>query len=117
MFSENVPFYGYMIINGDDKNIKKISKRISRTQITYGKSKKCTYQIKNIVPDRGKQDFEILDSRNKKIHKFKINLPGEHNVLNSMAAVTLGLEMGLSFQTIKRSIFKYSGVKISEVSP
>ena len=36
LFSENVPFYGYLIINGDDKNIKKISKRISRSQVTFG---------------------------------------------------------------------------------
>ena len=48
-FSENVPFYGYMMINGDDKNIKKIAKRISRTQITFGESKKCNYQIRNII--------------------------------------------------------------------
>ena len=33
LFSENVPFYGYMVINGDDKNIKKIAKRIFRAQI------------------------------------------------------------------------------------
>ena len=35
MFSENVPFYGYLMINGDDKNIKKISKRIYRTKIIF----------------------------------------------------------------------------------
>ena len=48
MFLENIPFYGYMVINGDDKNIKKISERISRKQITFGESKNCDYQIINI---------------------------------------------------------------------
>ena len=45
MFSENVPFYGYLMINGDDKNIKKISKRIYRTKITFGESKAAIIKL------------------------------------------------------------------------
>ena len=42
---------------------------------------------------------------------IKLNVPGEHNVLNSLAAVVLGLEMGLSFHTIQRGILLYNGVR------
>ena len=87
MFSENVPFYGYLLINGDDKNIKKIAKRISRTQITFGMSKNVNYQIINIKPKNGKQNFEIYDKKNNKKHKFKLNLPGTHNVFNAAASI------------------------------
>ncbi|MDA0968120.1 MAG: Mur ligase domain-containing protein, partial [Proteobacteria bacterium] len=54
-FSENVPFYGYIIINVDDKNIKKIAKKISRKQITFGKTKKADFQILNSFYKNGFQ--------------------------------------------------------------
>lgn len=110
LFAENVPFYGYLMINGDDKNIKKISERISRTQITFGKSRNCDYQIKNINPVRGKQDFEIFDRKNKKIHKFKINLPGKHNVFNAAASIGVAMEEGIPISYIKKGISAFSGV-------
>ena len=89
LFSENVPFYGYMVINGDDKNIKKISKKIFRAQITFGESKKCDYRITSIKAYKGKQKFEIVDKKINKTHKFKINLPGKHNVFNALMPIFL----------------------------
>tara|TARA_B100001094_G_C18153879_1_gene785295 strand:- start:1285 stop:2031 length:747 start_codon:yes stop_codon:yes gene_type:complete len=98
------------MINGDDKNIKKISERISRTQITFGKSRNCNYQIKNINPVRGKQDFEIFDKKNNKLHKFKINLPGKHNVFNAAASIGVAMEEGIPIGYIKKGISSFSGV-------
>ena len=109
-FSENVPFYGYMMINGDDKNIKKIAKRISRTQITFGESKKCNYQIRNISSLNGKQNFEIFENKNKKTHKFKINLPGKHNVFNAAASIGVAMEEGIPIRHIKKGISSFTGV-------
>ena len=109
-FLENVPFYGYLMINGDDKNIKKISKKIYRTQITFGESKNCDYQIKNIVSYRGKQNFEIFDKKNQKMHKFKINLPGKHNVFNATASIGVAMEEGVPIGFIKKGISSFSGV-------
>ena len=110
MFSENVPFYGYLLINGDDKNIKKISKRISRTQITFGMSKNVNYQINNIKPNNGKQNFEIYDKKNNKKNKFKLNLPGIHNVFNAAASIGVALEEGIPIGAIKKGISEFSGV-------
>ena len=59
-----------MVINGDDKNIKKISKRISRPKITFGVSNNCDYQIISIYPKQGKQEFEIIDKKNNKAKSF-----------------------------------------------
>ena len=110
MFSENVPFYGYLLINGDDKNIKKISRRIHRTKISFGESKDCDYQIKNIVPNGGKQSFEVFDKKNNKNHKFKINLPGKHNVFNATASIGVAMEEGIPLGSIKKGISSFSGV-------
>ena len=110
MFAENVPFYGYLVINGDDVNIKKISKKISRSQIKFGQSKDCDYQITKISSCQGKQDFEIFDRKNNKNHKFKINLPGKHNVFNAAGAIAVSMEEGIPIGAIKSGIQKFSGV-------
>ena len=110
MFAENVPFYGYLVINGDDVNIKKISKKISRSQIKFGQSKDCDYQITKISSSQGKQDFEIFDRKNNKNHKFKINLPGKHNVFNAAGAIAVSMEEGIPIGAIKSGIHKFSGV-------
>ena len=110
MFAENVPFYGYLVINGDDVNIKKISKKISRAQIKFGQSKDCDYQITKISSSKGKQNFEIFDRKNNKNHKFKINLPGKHNVFNAAGAIAVSMEEGIPIGAIKSGIQKFSGV-------
>ena len=110
MFADNVPFYGYLVINGDDVNIKKISKKISRSQIKFGQSKDCDYQITKISSSKGKQSFEIFDKKNNKNHKFKINLPGKHNVFNAAGAIAVSMEEGIPIGAIKSGIQKFSGV-------
>ena len=110
MFAENIPFYGYLVINGDDVNIKKISKKISRAQIKFGQSIGCDYQITKISSSKGKQSFEIFDRKNNKKHKFKINLPGKHNVFNAAGAIAVSMEEGIPLEAIKSGIQKFSGV-------
>ena len=95
-FSENVPFFGYMVINRDDRNIKKIAKRISRKQITFGKSYKSDFQILGAEFKDGYQFFEIKDHQRNKIHAFQLQIPGLHNVFNAAASVAVCIEEGLS---------------------
>ena len=107
-FSENVPFYGYLIVNIDDKNIKKISKRISRKQISFGKSAQADYQILEPSFDKGIHLFKIKN--NEKIYKFKIQLPGIHNVYNAAAAIAVSMEEGVSLTAIRKGIHQFTGV-------
>ena len=107
-FSENVPFYGYLIVNIDDKNIKKISKRISRKQISFGKSAQADYQILEPLFDKGIHLFKIKN--NEKIYKFKIQLPGIHNVYNAAAAIAVSMEEGVSLTAIRKGIHQFTGV-------
>jgi UDP-N-acetylmuramate--alanine ligase len=109
-FSENVPFYGYLIINGDDKNIKKIAKRISRKQISFGKRKNVDFQIMNAEYKNGFQVFDIKDNQRKKQHTFSISQPGEHNIFNATASIAVCIEEGLPIKAIKQGLKDFSGV-------
>ena len=109
-FSENVPFYGYLVVNGDDKNIKKITKRISRKQITFGKSKNVDFQILNSVYKNGFQTFEIMDNQRNKKYTFCIRQPGFHNIYNATASIAVCIEEGLPINAIKKGIKEFTGV-------
>ena len=109
-FCENIPFWGYLVINGDDKNFQKISSKISRKKITYGTSQNCDYKIVDILSIEGCQKFKIEDSFLKKSHSFQINLPGRHNVFNAAASIVVAIQEGLDIEAIKKGVLDFSGV-------
>ena len=109
-FCENVPFWGYLVINGDDRNLQKISSKISRKKITYGTSQNCDYKIIDILSSDGCQEFKIVDSFRKKSHSFQINLPGRHNVFNAAASIVVAIQEGLDIEAIKKGVLDFSGV-------
>ena len=77
---------------------------------TYGRSRDAAYRAKNLQFKAEKSTYSVFRSK-ECLGDIELNVPGEHNVLNSLAAVVLGLEMGLSFQNIKNGIKRYKGVR------
>ena len=59
LFTENLPFYGYVVLNIDNKNIKKLIKHINRPFLTYGFSQKADYVIENLEFTNGKPNFYL----------------------------------------------------------
>ena len=109
-FLENIPFWGYMVVNGDDKDVINVSKRISRKQVTFGESKNCNYQISNIRSANGTQSFQILDASKDKSYNFLLNIPGKHNVFNAAGSIAVALEEDIEIETIQKAISDFSGV-------
>ncbi len=115
-FIEKTPPTGKSIICIDNKNIKKVLRKIKNKNIlTYGQSLNADYQVSNI---RYSVDYSIFDlsykninKKNKKIKNIKLKLLGRHNVLNAAAAITVCLNIGVSQNIIKRSLKKFSGVQ------
>ncbi len=109
-FAENLPFYGYILINLDDSNIRKISKNIHRRQITFGFSAKNRFQITDIQLKNGFQKFQITDHSNKKNYKFSTNLSGKHNLCNVTAAISVAIEENISIKNISKGLNDFRGV-------
>ncbi len=115
-FIEKTPPTGKSIVCIDDKNIKKILKKIKNKNIlTYGLSKYANYQISNI---KYKIDYSIFDlsyrnleNKNKKIKNIYVKLLGRHNVQNAAAAISICLNLGVNKNIIKKSLKKFSGVQ------
>ncbi len=115
-FINKTPPIGKCIICIDDKNIKKIKKKIKTKNIlTYGFSSSSDYQI--IKPkyniNNCKFDLVVKNFLGKKkiIKNIVLNLIGKHNILNSVAAVSVCLNLGIKIKIIKNALLKFTGVQ------
>ena len=109
-FAENLPFYGHIILNLDDANIRKISKDIHRKQITFGFSSKNRFQILDTKLRNGVQKFQLKDHLNKKNYKFSTHLSGKHNLYNVTAAICVAIEENISIKNIAKGLNDFQGV-------
>lgn len=98
-----------LIYNADDENTIKAVENIDRKKITFGSTPNCTYYPENITYNRGAfAEFDVM-SKGKKIAHLKLNIPGEHNILNSLAAFAAATDMGCSAEECVKGIEAFSG--------
>ena len=109
-FCKSVPFYGAIIACIDSPEVQEIITKIERPMITYGRSRDAAYRAKNLRFHENKSTYTVFRAE-ECLGEIELNVPGEHNILNSLAAVTLGLEMGLSFSDISKGMQAFSGVR------
>ena len=109
-FANAVPFYGAVLACLDSPGVQDIIPRIKRPVITYGFTSQADISAKNIQSKETKTTYSLY-KQNQKCGKVTLNVPGKHNVLNSLAAAAIGFEMGLSAKTIIAGIGSYGGVR------
>ena len=109
-FSKSVPFYGELIVCIDSPSVKEILKEIERPIITYGFSKEADYQARNVKFKEQRSSYDIY-FKGEKVERIKLNVPGRHNIINSLASIALSRDMDISFKTIKEGLLRYQGVR------
>lgn len=117
-FITNLPFYGFGVLCVDHPVVRAISEEIKeRTIITYGiDSDDAHVRGYNIKSDISSSSFDVeinLPNRNGKtiIQNISIPTPGKHNVLNSLAAIAIGVELDFGIGAIKNGFKSFEGVK------
>ena len=111
-FAHQVPFYGPIFLCADDKHIKSIMPKISRPLVTYGLKNNVDIKAVNIKHEGNKVHFKVIDNKyNHNEFFITINFPGEHFVRNTLAAIAIGLEYGVSENSIKKALSKFQGVE------
>ena len=109
-FCNSIPFYGEIILCADSEPLMKLSNSIKKPVVTYGTVLDADFRADNIIFNQNCSEYDLLH-KEKKLGKIKINVPGKHNVLNSLAAISLGIELGVSIDILKNSINDYNGVR------
>jgi len=115
-FIEKTPPIGKSFICIDDHELKKLIQKIDKKNyLTYGFSKKANFQIFNPIYKKNYSIFNLKislpGSKKVIIKKIKLNLIGQHNVLNSVAAVALCLHIGIKIKVIKNALKKFTGIQ------
>ncbi len=108
-FANSVPFYGKSFICIDEPSLQKILPRLNRQVITYGFSPQADVRASNPVYKQKLTVFNV-ESGSNRLGKVELSLPGRHNVLNAMAAIAIGLELGVDFKDVKTALKRFNGV-------
>jgi UDP-N-acetylmuramate--alanine ligase len=107
-FVNKVPFYGAAILCLDDENVQSILPQVRRRIISYG-SAQADIEAKEVCCGPASSDFR-LEFRRRDLGRFHVPVTGRHNVLNSMAAVAVALELDVKPDTIREGLATFSGV-------
>lgn len=108
-FLHNLPFYGVAVVCLDNPVVKELLPRISRAVITYGFSKDADIQAQNYQQNGNVSSFTVKRDGKKNL-QLSLNLPGEHNVLNALAAIAVAEEEGVSEEAIVTSHSGFAGI-------
>ena len=115
-FVENVPFYGLAVLCVDHPEVQNMLSRIrDRRIVTYGFSALADLRADNVTtgPDGTRYDASVLqrDGTKRIIAGIHVPMPGRHNVLNSLAAIAVGIELGMDDAVIANGFARFEGVK------
>ena len=111
-FVEHLPFYGMAIVCVDDANVRDILSGISKPVTTYGFAEDAQIRAVNVRHQSGKMRFTALCRQNGTPRDLDItlNLAGLHNVQNALAAIAVGLEIGVADAAIVSALAEFEGV-------
>jgi UDP-N-acetylmuramate--alanine ligase len=115
-FVENVPFYGLAVMCVDHPEVQNILSRIrDRRVVTYGFSALADLRADNVTTEPGGSRFDAVllerSGERRTIGGIRLPMPGRHNVQNALAAIAVGLELGMSDSDIVLGFHKFAGVK------
>ena len=108
-FANKVPFFGAVIACIDEPSVQDILPELKRRTITYGVSKQADLQAINITYKQGKSSYTLV-WHDEILGEITIKSPGLHNIKNSLAAIAIGIELEMKFDSIKHGIESFDGV-------
>src|SRR3989454_70707 len=108
-FLQNLPFYGSAVLCADDQHVREILPFVSKPVLMYGTSADASVRAEAIEHDAGRMRFRARRDKAAAL-EVTLNLPGRHNVLNALAAIAVGTEIGVADRAILRALAEFHGV-------
>ncbi|MFQ5482226.1 MAG: UDP-N-acetylmuramate--L-alanine ligase [Nitrospinaceae bacterium] len=108
-FLNRLPFYGSSVLCLDDPNIQSLIPQLEKRHITYGLTSQADYTARGITMKGLDTWFEVF-RQGRLLGKLHSVTPGRHNILNTLAAVAVGMELNLPFADIAAALEKFEGV-------
>jgi UDP-N-acetylmuramate--alanine ligase len=113
-FANRVPFFGSIVLCADDAGARRLLPRIQKRVVTYGTSSgsgtDADLTAEGIALQPGVTTFTVRDREQGVLGEVRLRLPGRHNVANALAAIAVGRELLVPFDTIARALEAFTGV-------
>jgi UDP-N-acetylmuramate--alanine ligase len=109
-FLHNLPFYGLAVLCIDDAEVRGVLPRITRPVVTYGTSPDADVRAVEVDRRGAQTSYRVLRPGRPDPLAITVNLPGMHNVMNSLAAVAVASELGIDDAAIQRGLERFQGV-------
>jgi len=109
-FLHNLPFYGLAVLCVDDAHVRSILTKVNRPVVGYGFAEGADLRAENLRREGLRTHFDVVRRADGLRFPVTVNLPGLHNVLNSLAAIAVALEIGISHEAIQRSLAAFQGI-------
>ena len=109
-FVNKVPFYGSAVVCLDDANIQRMIPRIDKRVVTYGLEASADLTARRLQFVEMRSTFEAVH-RGAVLGPITLQVPGRHNVLNALAAASVGLDLEVPFEKIQQALASFAGVQ------
>lgn len=108
-FIEKVPFYGLAVLCLDHPQVQQLIPRVRRRHVTYGLSQQADYSARDIRIEGVVTHFRA-SRYGEDLGEFCVRLPGQHNVLNTLAAIAVADELEVPFDILREALQSFHGV-------
>jgi UDP-N-acetylmuramate--alanine ligase len=113
-FLQRLPFYGVAVLCADDPNVRTIQPQLTKPVTTYGISPDAHLRAVDVAASGAQMRFRAVRAAGHGAAASEIevtlNLPGVHNVRNALAAIAIGLELGVPETKIAKALAEFKGV-------
>lgn len=109
-FLHHLPFYGLAVVCVDDAEVRSLLPEITRPVIRYGIDFDADVFASNIRYQGMQSIFDVLLPGTDETFEVTLNMPGRHNVLNALAAICVGYELGISVPHMQAALSRFEGI-------
>jgi UDP-N-acetylmuramate--alanine ligase len=109
-FLHHLPFYGMAVMCLDDEGVREILPQLSKPVTTYGVHEDADVRAINIRQEGMHTTFTVLRRGDYPPLQVTLNMPGWHNMLNSLAAISVATKIGVADRAILASLRAFKGV-------
>ncbi len=109
-FINKIPFYGTTMLCLDNEEIQGIIPRLKKKYLTYGLTSQADLKARDVEKEELGASFEVIFHK-QSLGRITVGLPGEHNVLNALAATAVGLELDMDIHVIKEGLKNLGGLE------
>lgn len=108
-FLHNLPFYGFAVLCFDDPEVRAISAQLGRRFLSYGINEGADFRASNLRYE-GRSSYFVVEHQGCPMGEFMLAMPGEHNVLNALAAITIASKLGISMAAAHHALSEFQGI-------